>query len=1442
MDEVNDFFDFSKPFKRVTVSGGYLNGRVISSSAPNASNKIVKREHVGQEYAQSYADAEKLQILKEFEGVDSSSSECQQPSTSSMDTLEDLEEDVKPDVSKPDNELYEKYQMEPKLYCDLPIFDSRTKILNAVRENRCVVLEGDTGCGKTTQVPQYILEDSFQRREYCNIICTQPRRIAAISIAKRVCSEKNCTIGSIVGYQVGLHSNSSEDTRLLYCTTGVLLQKLIKLKKMSQYTHIILDEVHERDQDMDFLLIVIRRFLTTNSPRTKVILMSATINTTEFSDYFTILKGGALVSAPIIKVDTRRLYTVKSFYLCELNKLKSTTLRDCEVNYDEPGISDEMYKIALKLLVVCQQFDKVDEESEEYSYKPSILIFLPGIYEIDHMANTLDTFKTVEALKNLIPIRLHSMISPDEQQKIFIRPPPNHRKIILATNIAESSITVPDVKYVIDFCLTKSLVTDSSTNLTSLQLHWASKASCKQRAGRAGRVMNGRVYRLVSRDYYENCMDEFGIPEMIRCPLETVILKSKLLDIGPPQAILGLAMTPPNLSDIRNTIIVLKETGALLKTISGKYVTYDGDLTFIGRVMAALPIDIRLTRLIIFGYMFSILEETIIIAAGLNVKNIFNYPNKRLLQAYAQKLTWSDGSGSDLFAILKAYRVWVVMKEQNSFEDAESESCWAQRYYINTRSMKEMFILVNELKDRLLRIGIKETTGYDRINWLENEKSIILKIVISGAFYPNYFIRPAQNNVERERDAFHVLCGHDPCNTVYFSNFDNKHIGQLYIQSIKNIFQNALIAAKNIEIKFEYGTQKVFVIFTNDSTDYNSSEHMLLSVPGRVRSEVYKALKLRQLRLPTSIYVMDPSNEITYAEEQGLGLMIDGKWEPTRTRIKHPELVVIPSVFTKTVRGKITHIDHCGKFWFQPLSEIDSLKDITKQINKEIILKFNYPSDISKGMIVAAFLHDSYHRAKVLNVERKSDAMVSFRVFFIDYGNSETVEFSKLRNLKFDNLKDIPPRVFECCLAGIQPSSLNCPTGRWPKQAIELMQQVTNQEMSKSSFVHLEIYSVINSVTSVIMKANNESVNEILVVKGYAQYSEENYMSKMDHDLRMRQQAIVNLNDRKADIIEDYLRSMQPQNEIVIDSLPSAKCKRKLDLRGPFSPLESKVYAAIRIGTWKTVIIEQDSVNSILLDSDPQDSHERLLVSATITENFSRGNLTARQTTVMPNIPGFGPLMALIFCPTMQLRRDKHKTRYVSILCGLGNDKNNKPIFEEHDIVFNLDVEITPKDIETINHIRYSMDTLLATDPVGEMPKITPKTRVEVAAKIKHLIIKLLEKKRKYIEVHHDTHDHIWNEIDSNDILESNNIYGWNAIFPFHTGMRLYNESSEQIDTLRRHCKELHEYRKTNIPLPQFIKCQLCDQCLETCAQLRIHLLSQLHRDREYQIGYAAQI
>lgn len=279
MDEINDFFDFSKPFKRETISAGYVDGRTVRAASTNS---VAKRQHLGTEYVAAHRAREDDELSRAFEELKEENRHAS-PSTSraasvatNRSNLNDLDSQCDSEMDDEykdakiktdfDISIYDRYAFEHTPDPNLSIVASRTAILRTIAAHPVTVLQGCTGCGKSTQLPQFLLDEARTRREHCNIVVTQPRRIAARSIAQRVANERKWECGSLVGYQVGLSANTSEDTRLLFCTTGVLLEKLVHRRTLANYTHIVLDEVHERDQDMDFLLIVVRRLLC-KSPR-----------------------------------------------------------------------------------------------------------------------------------------------------------------------------------------------------------------------------------------------------------------------------------------------------------------------------------------------------------------------------------------------------------------------------------------------------------------------------------------------------------------------------------------------------------------------------------------------------------------------------------------------------------------------------------------------------------------------------------------------------------------------------------------------------------------------------------------------------------------------------------------------------------------------------------------------------------------------------------------------------------------------------------------------------------------------------------------------------------------------------------------------------------------------------------------------------------------------
>lgn len=350
----------------------------------------------------------------------------------------------------------------------------------------------------------------------------------------------------------------------------------------------------------------------------------------------------------------------------------------------------------------------------------------------------------------------------------------------------------------------------------------------------------------------------------------------------------------------------------------------------------------------------------------------------------------------------------------------------------------------------------------------------------------------------------------------------------------------------------------------------------------------------------------------------------------------------------------------------------------------------------------------------------------------------------------------------------------------------------------------------------------------------------------MDHDMRVRKQLSSTVGD------DDYFQNYNA-------TIPFVKApnngRQVIFLKGPFSPLETKIYSAMRLGGLKTVTVENNSSNSILLDNDPQDTHEKLIVATSMTEAKSNGNLTVRETTIMPNIHGFAPLMALLFCSTMEINRDLTKSRYASILTGLGFDPiTNQSLYEEHDMIFCLDTEISQSDLEIINQMRYLINTLFFTKGDQCVPANTEDRVKQLTAKLKELLIKLLEKNRKSVEVIHNSNDHKWNKMDPNDVIDSADMYGKDAIFPHHWSLRLESETSKHTKSLQKHCEELRSlaklyvfslihlfyfltyiffyfnYREIKI---QPLKCKLCDIVLESIPEIRMHLYTKLHIDRE---------
>ncbi|KAJ4803285.1 RNA helicase family protein [Rhynchospora pubera] len=541
----------------------------------------------------------------------------------------------------------------------LPAFKAKDEFLKAVMSNQVIVISGETGCGKTTQLPQFILEEEIEnlRGAHCNIICTQPRRISAISVAARIASERGEELGETVGYQIRMESKRSALTRLLFCTTGVLLRRLIEEPDLRGVSHLLVDEIHERGMNEDFLIIILRDLLP-RRPDLRVILMSATINADLFSKYFN--------STPIMHIPGFT-FPVQEFFLEEI--LEKTRYK-IKSEYDNFQGNSRRKRFAWqKTDPITEIFEEVDIETTYQKYTAAtrqsleawsgsqldldlventieyicrsegdgaILVFLTGW---DEISNLLDKIKSNNFLRNprkFLVLPLHGSMSTVNQREIFDRPPNGVRKIVLATNIAECSITVDDVVYVIDCGKAKETSYDALNKLACLLPLWISKASAHQRRGRAGRVQPGFCYRLYPKIIHDS-MPQYQLPEILRTPLQELCLNVKTLQLGEAGTFLAKALQPPDPLSVQNAIELLKTIGALDDR---------EELTPLGQHLSKLPLDPNIGKMLLMGSIFQCLDSALTIASALAYRSPFVLPITMKEEADAVKRSFAGDSCS----------------------------------------------------------------------------------------------------------------------------------------------------------------------------------------------------------------------------------------------------------------------------------------------------------------------------------------------------------------------------------------------------------------------------------------------------------------------------------------------------------------------------------------------------------------------------------------------------------------------------------------------------------------------------------------------------------------------------------------------------------------------------------------------------------------------------
>lgn len=719
----------------------------------------------------------------------------------------------------------------------LPVASYKQQIIDIIQHNQVVVLSGATGSGKSTQIPQFLLEESIehhcddndeiesspqQRHHRPYIIVTQPRRVAAISLANRVAQERGCpppgTLGSSVGYMVRSDRRADlRSCRIIYMTIGVLLRILLNNNSESSrpgdnveegenddndseekvppltlesISHLVIDETHERDVNTDFVLTLLKSMMisvakkksTQQLPR--LILMSATASTELFVNYFTL---PSIVTAAAIDIPGK-IFPVETYWLSECEKMTGKTMTTRLSNHDDDGVADELQSDGVSSPRATEKIDdvfirslivKIVEQQQteglldlgdnttsnsEFRSSGAILVFLPGLGEIESLARCLYDKATIVGNRGICNIlKLHSTIPKSEQGRVFEPAAKGTVKIILSTNIAETSLTIPDVSYVIDSCRVKESRYQSSSRIKELVTVWTSHAAMKQRAGRAGRTSKGTCYRLCSEEFANNNLLPQTAPEMIRTPLDELILQICLLyeqrrdeaiEAGAeekrnsgvnPFKFLSMTPTPPKEQSLVQSCMHLLEVGALSVAEGDVQSDRKYRLTPLGYHCSKLPMDAKIAKMLIIGCILGVLENALIIAASLScTKSCFISgkqldPNaievrESLIENGFGGRDWVGGSvKSDMIAVIAVYRAW-----KNVEKNVKKERLFCRTNALNQVALREIDTLRNQFLDLVIEAGLvsSKDDGLSDCN-IAKEDALITSCCLVGGLYPN---------------------------------------------------------------------------------------------------------------------------------------------------------------------------------------------------------------------------------------------------------------------------------------------------------------------------------------------------------------------------------------------------------------------------------------------------------------------------------------------------------------------------------------------------------------------------------------------------------------------------------------------------------------------------------------------------------------------------------
>ncbi|KAL9551091.1 hypothetical protein MBANPS3_004422 [Mucor bainieri] len=558
----------------------------------------------------------------------------------------------------------------------LPVTPFANAIVQTLKQHRILLIAGDTGCGKSTQVPQILMNAGFNK-----IACTQPRRIACSSLARRVSYETMNEYGSKIAYQVRFEGNKTSRTRILFLTEGLLLRQYATDNMLSMYDVIVVDEVHERHMMGDFLLALLKKTLAQRKDL-HVVLMSATINAELFAQYFdapTLVIPGKMYSVKVhywpFEEEDKNLVDEAAYRKRQTEVVKrSIPSRSSMVKAGEHSKEASLYcqwhtnerKLIDPYIKVLEYIDQSVPAGE----RGDLLIFMSGINEITTLADELNVY--AQKSKKWIVLMLHSSLTVEDQEKVFDSPAEGIRKCIISSNIAETSITIDGIRFIIDSGKVKEMHHDPASKLSRLSEFWISKASAKQRTGRAGRTGPGECFRFYSENEF-NHFHDFAIPEIQRETLDPLLLQIKSMGLGNPRVFDYIEA--PSMDFINSSMDFLFNLGAI---------DPNEKLLGLGSVLSKLPVDCIVGKMLILGVVFNIVDPILTIAAGMSVQSPFTRVTPNTNREFLKNKSEFDSKDGDPFTMLNLWQQWIEIKGSKT-----SSRKWCKEHLVEEHRLYE---------------------------------------------------------------------------------------------------------------------------------------------------------------------------------------------------------------------------------------------------------------------------------------------------------------------------------------------------------------------------------------------------------------------------------------------------------------------------------------------------------------------------------------------------------------------------------------------------------------------------------------------------------------------------------------------------------------------------------------------------------------------------------